>query len=69
MIWVFFVTFGIGLALIFASLELFPHAQSQRRKTFVKYGFVICAVFALGIAVDFQALVSSRPVYEALRHG
>jgi hypothetical protein len=68
-IWVFLLTLIAGAALTFASLEYIPFPQSRRRKFFVIYGLVISAAFALGFAVDFQAMASPRPVHEASQHG
>jgi hypothetical protein len=68
MIWAFFLTFSAGLALTYASLEYISSAQLRRRKAFVQCGIAVSAAFALGFAVDFQALMSSQPIYEAPQH-
>ena len=58
MIWIFLVTFGVGLALTFASLDCIPAAQAHHRKTLIRCEFVLCAVFALGFTFDLQAIVT-----------
>ena len=69
MIWAFLLPFGAGLALTFVSLEYIPGAQSRGRKTFVKCGFIVSAVLALGISFGFEAVFSPKPVFEESQPG
>jgi hypothetical protein len=57
MIWIFFLIFGVGMALTFASLDCIPAAQAHHRNTVVRCGFVIFAIFALGFTVDLNAIL------------